>query len=82
MLLSRRQRMLQKLVQSQLLDEFQRQPRSAELPAVLDPHAGAVDLDKSRLGLGSENNSRCGDGGCGSAVCSTPSRPASSISPR
>ena len=45
-------RTLQKLMQSELLDQFQRQPRAAELPAVLDPHARAVDLDEPRLGLG------------------------------
>ena len=37
-------------MQSELLDEFQGQPRAAELPAVLDPHARAVDLDETRLG--------------------------------
>ena len=39
-------------MQPQLLDQFQRQPRAAELPAVLDPHTRAVDLDEPRLGLG------------------------------
>jgi hypothetical protein len=52
MLLSRRQRAFQKRVQSELLDEFQRQPRTAELPAVLDPDARAIDLDEARFGSG------------------------------
>ena len=47
-----RKGLLEKLVQSELLDEFERQPRAAELSAVLDPHAGAIDLDKPRLGAG------------------------------
>jgi hypothetical protein len=38
--------------------------------------------DQGICSLESENNSRCGDDGCGSAACSTPSRPASSMSPR
>ena len=42
----------EEFVQSELLDEFQRQPRAAELPAVLDAHARAVDLDEPRLGAG------------------------------
>jgi hypothetical protein len=49
---SRRHGAVEKLVQSQLLDEFQRQPRTAELPAVLHAHARAVDLDEPRLGVG------------------------------
>jgi hypothetical protein len=52
MLLPRRQRPLQKLVQPQLLDQFQRQPRSTELPTILDRHTRAVDFDVSRLCLG------------------------------
>ena len=51
MLLSRRQRPLQELVQSESLDEFQGQPRTAELPAVLDPYSRAVDLDEPRRGV-------------------------------
>jgi len=50
-LLPRRQCTLQKLVQPQLLDQFQRQPRSAELPTVLDPHARAIDFHVSRRRL-------------------------------
>ena len=50
-LLPRRQHPLQELVQPQLLDQFQRQPHSAELPSVLDPHPSAVDFDVARLGL-------------------------------
>ena len=46
-----RHRTPQKLVQPQLLDQFQRQPRAAELPAVLHAYPRAVDLDEPRLGL-------------------------------
>ena len=52
MFLSRRHRAPQELVQSESLDEFQGQPRTAELPAVLDPHSRAVDLDEPRRGVG------------------------------
>ncbi len=52
MLLSRRQRAFQEIVQSESLDEFQGQPRAAELPTVFDPHPRAVDLDETRLGFG------------------------------
>ncbi len=51
MLLSRRHGTLQKLIQSKFLDQLQRQPRPAELPAVLDPHARAVDFDEPWFGL-------------------------------
>jgi hypothetical protein len=50
-LLPRRHHTLQKLMQFQLLDQFQRQPRSAELTAILDPQTRAVDLDELRLCL-------------------------------
>ena len=43
-----------KLVEAELLDEFQRQPRSAELPTVLHADSRAVDLDEPRLDI------RCG----------------------
>ena len=48
--LARGQSTLQEFVQPQFLDQFQRHPGPAELPAVLDPHARAVDLDVPRLG--------------------------------
>ena len=51
MLLPRRHGTLQKFIQSKFLDQLQRQPRPAELPAVLDPHPRDIDLDESRLGL-------------------------------
>ena len=52
MLLSRGHRAPQKLVQPELFDERQRQPRAAELPAVLDTHPRTVDLDEPRFGAG------------------------------
>lgn len=49
--LPQRHRTPQKLVQSQTLHQFQRQPRAAKLAAVFNPHTRAVDLDEPRLGL-------------------------------
>jgi hypothetical protein len=51
MLLSRRHGALQKFVQSEFLDQLQRQPRPAELPAVRHPHARAVEFDEPWFGL-------------------------------
>ena len=52
MLLPHRQRAQQEVVQSESLDEFQRQPRAAELPTVLHPYPRTIDLDEPRLGFG------------------------------
>jgi hypothetical protein len=49
---TRRQRFAQEFVEAELLDQFQRQPRPAELPAVLHAHARAIDLDEPRRNVG------------------------------